>query len=203
MDKRTGTGKNDTSEDGLQGPSLWHGAQKVRFPLAGSIDDLRHLNAGDKVVISGTIYTARDQAHARMVHGLEQGRKLPFELDGELIYYAGPCPPAPGQITGAIGPTTSGRMDVYTPRLLAAGLKGMLGKGRRSPEVIEAIVRHGAVYFVTLGGAGALLSRKVTAATVVAYEDLGPEAVYKLTVQDFPAIVGIDSRGRDVYSLAF
>jgi len=161
---------------------------------------LRELTAGDKVLLYGTMYTARDAAHKRMVKAISEGKPLPFDLRGQVIYYAGPCPPAPGQVIGSLGPTTSGRMDPYAPSLMAAGLKGMVGKGERSQEVKDGIVKHGAVYFVAVGGAGALLSRTVTEAEVIAYPELGPEAVYKLRVSGFPAVVGVDSRGNDIYT---
>jgi fumarate hydratase subunit beta len=160
---------------------------------------VRRLRAGDKVLLTGTLYTSRDAAHKRIVSTLEDGGALPFELEGQVIYYAGPCPPAPGKVIGSLGPTTSGRMDSYAPALMSAGLKGMVGKGQRSQEVKDAIRKHGAVYFVAIGGAGALLSRTVTEAEVVAYPELGPEAVYRLSVVDFPAVVGIDVLGNDVY----
>jgi fumarate hydratase subunit beta len=151
------------------------------------------------VLLSGTVYTARDAAHGRMVDALDRYRPLPFDLAGQVIYYAGPCPPAPGQVIGSLGPTTSGRMDPYAVRLLAEGLGGMIGKGRRSAEVTQAIARYGAIYFVTIGGVGALLVRTVRAADIVAYPDLGPEAVYRLEIEDFPAIVGTDASGTDIY----
>jgi fumarate hydratase subunit beta len=172
-------------------------AIKVRGPL--SEGDARALRAGDRVVISGPVYTARDAAHKRLVEALEAGRSIPFELEGQIIYYVGPCPAQPGQAIGSCGPTTSGRMDPYAPVLLARGLRGMIGKGSRSPEVIEAMKRHGAVYFAAIGGAGALAARTVRKSELVAYEDLGPEAILRLEVQDFPAVVCVDSEGRDLY----
>lgn len=178
---------------------FWEGAHRISVPL---VDDsaLRRLKAGRRVLLSGVVYTARDAAHKRMVEALEQGDELPIDLAGQVIYYAGPCPPAPGQVIGSLGPTTSGRMDAYAPRLCAAGLRGMIGKGQRSTAVVQAIARYGAVYFVTIGGAGALLSQAVRKAQVVAYADLGPEAVHRLEIVDFPALVGIDPLGRDMYN---
>jgi fumarate hydratase subunit beta len=161
--------------------------------------DVASLRAGDRVLLSGTIYTARDAAHARLVALLEKGAPLPFPLEGQVIYYVGPTPPRPGQPIGSAGPTTSGRMDPYTPALLAAGLRGMIGKGSRSVEVREEMVRRGAVYFAATGGAGALLAQRVKSAEVVAWEDLGPEAVRRLAVEDFPLIVIDDVHGNDLY----
>lgn len=161
--------------------------------------DLKNLRAGDEVLISGLIYTARDEAHQRFVEALKRKEKLPVELEGNIIFYAGPTPAKAGKVVGSIGPTTSGRLDVYTPLLLELGLKGMIGKGKRSLKVKEAIEKYGAVYFIAIGGAAAFLSQFVKKAEVVAYEDLGPEAVYKLEVENFPVIVGIDLQGNDVY----
>jgi fumarate hydratase subunit beta len=157
------------------------------------------LRAGDKVLISGTIFAARDAAHRRMVEALRRGEPLPIDLHGQIIYYMGPTPARPGRPIGAAGPTTAGRMDSYTPELLALGLRGMIGKGRRSQAVREAMTRHQAVYFAAVGGAGALLAQHIVAAEVAAYEDLGPEAVLRLTVEDFPAVVINDVYGRDAY----
>jgi fumarate hydratase subunit beta len=176
--------------------SFWQGATRVRAPLQGAVAGL---TAGTRVLLSGVVYTARDAAHKRIVEALEKGSQLPFDLVGQVIYYAGPCPPAPGQVIGSLGPTTSGRMDPYAPRLISAGLRGMIGKGRRNREVVDALSRYQAVYFVTIGGAGALLQRTVRKADLVAYPDLGPEAVYRLEIEDFPAIVGIDAFGNDIY----
>ncbi len=157
------------------------------------------LRAGDKVLLTGTILTARDAAHKRMIELLDRGEPLPFEIVGQVIYYAGPSPAKPGRPIGSIGPTTSGRMDVYTPRLLDLGLKGMIGKGYRSPAVKEAIVRNRAVYFAAVGGAAALGAQRVTDARVVAWDDLGPEAIRELDVVDFPVIVVNDIYGGDLY----
>jgi len=169
----------------------------VGAPL--SEEDVGRLRAGDRVLLSGVIYTARDAAHARFVELIRQGKPLPIDLTGQVIYYAGPSPAKPGQVIGSIGPTTSGRMDAYTPELLAAGLKGMIGKGLRSQPVIDAIKEHKAVYFAATGGAAALLSKKVVSCEVVAYPDLGCEAIHKLEVADFPLIVINDCSGRDFY----
>ena len=158
------------------------------------------LHAGDIVYITGTIFCARDAAHKRMSEALEAGKKLPFDLEGNVIYYLGPSPARPGNVTGSAGPTTSSRMDKYTPALLDLSLKGMIGKGKRNDAVKEAIVRNRAVYFAAVGGAGALLSEKIKSAEIIAYEDLGTEAVRKMYVEDFPAIVAFDSFGGDVYA---
>ena len=179
--------------------AFWQGAIRIRVPFGGRPHDIRLLKAGVRVLLSGVVFTARDAAHKRMVEALDGNGPLPFDIRGQVIYYAGPCPPAPGQVIGSLGPTTSGRMDPYTPRLLREGLGGMIGKGRRGREVVEAISRCGAVYFVTIGGVGALLSRTVRKAETIAYSDLGPEAVYRLEIEDFPAIVGIDPSGGDIY----
>lgn len=160
------------------------------------------LAAGQQVRLTGAVYAARDAAHKRMAALLLLGQPLPVDLRGQVIYYVGPTPPPPGRAMGSAGPTTSARMDPYTPALLAAGLKGMIGKGSRSAEVVEAIIRHRAVYFAALGGIGALLSRHVTAAEVVAWEDLGTEAVRRLEVQGLPLVVAVDSRGGDLYATA-
>lgn len=178
--------------------AFWDGALRVSVPFTNG-QPLTRLKAGSKVLLSGVVYTARDAAHKRIVEALDRGEKPPFELEGQVIYYAGPCPPPPGRVIGSLGPTTSGRMDAYAPRLCAVGLKGMIGKGKRSKVVVRAITKFGAVYFATIGGAGALLSQAVKKAEVVAYPDLGPEAVYRLEIADFPALVAIDPLGRDMY----
>ncbi|MDR0562055.1 MAG: Fe-S-containing hydro-lyase [Spirochaetaceae bacterium] len=157
------------------------------------------LNAGDMVYLSGVIYTARDAAHKRFVELLDAGASLPFPIEDAVIYYVGPTPAAPGQVIGSAGPTTSYRMDAYAPRLLGLGLRGMIGKGKRSAEVASAMLNAGAVYFGAIGGAGALLGDCIKAAEIVAFEDLGTEAVRRLTVADFPAAVIIDSRGENLY----
>lgn len=160
---------------------------------------LRELKAGDGVLLSGTVYTARDAAHKRICEATDRGEKLPFNLDGSAVYYVGPTPAPDGCCIGAAGPTTSGRMDAYSPRLLNAGLKIMIGKGDRSKAVKEAIVRSGAVYLAAIGGAGALMAAAVDSAELVCWEDLGCEAVRRLTVRNMPLTVAIDSKGQDLY----
>lgn len=162
----------------------------------------RSLRAGDYVKITGTIYTARDAAHKRMSEALDRGEQLPIDIQGNTIYYLGPTPAREGRPIGSAGPTTSSRMDKYTPRLLDMGLVGMIGKGKRTKEVQDAIIRNGSVYFAAVGGAGALLSKKIKASEVVAYEDLGTEAIRKLTVGELPVIVVIDSLGNNLYETA-
>ena len=157
------------------------------------------LRCGDRVLLTGVLYTARDAAHARLVALLEEGKPLPFPIEGQVIYYVGPAPARPGAVIGSAGPTTRGRMDIYAPALMAAGLKGMLGKGSRSEEVKAAMAKHRAVYFAATGGAGALLSQRIVKAEVVAYEELGPEAIRRLEVKDLPAIVVNDIHGGDLY----
>jgi fumarate hydratase subunit beta len=159
----------------------------------------KKLNAGDSISLSGVIYTARDAAHKRMFEALKSGQPLPFDIKGQTIYYMGPTPARPGQVIGSCGPTTSGRMDAFTPALLAAGLGAMIGKGERSAEVKEAIKKHKAVYFVTYGGAGALLAKTVRKAEVVAYPELGAEAIMRLEMEDFPVIVANDMHGGDLF----
>lgn len=159
----------------------------------------KSLRAGDHVRISGVIYTARDAAHQRMIKNLDRGIPLPLDLKDQLIYYVGPCPKKPGQIIGSAGPTTSGRMDVFTPRLLEQGLGAMMGKGNRSQAVITAMIDHKALYFGCVGGAGALLQSCIKSVEMIAYEDLGTEAIRKFVVADFPAIVVIDSEGNNLY----
>jgi fumarate hydratase subunit beta len=162
---------------------------------------IRKLKAGEEVQFSGTIYTCRDQAHKRLVETIKAGKRLPIDLKGQMIYYCGPTKTPPGKVIGSCGPTTSSRMDEFTPALLKAGLKGMIGKGRRSPEVIKAIKKYKAVYFLTYAGCGALLNQYIKSARCVAYPQLGPEAIYELEVRNFPLIVGVDSRGKDVFAL--
>lgn len=162
----------------------------------------RSLRAGDFVYIDGTIYTARDAAHKRMIEALEKGETLPIDMDGTVIYYMGPSPAREGRPIGSAGPTTASRMDKYTPTLLDMGMGAMIGKGKRSPEVVDGIVRNGAVYLAAIGGAGALLSKCIRESEIVAYEDLGTEAIRKLTVERFPAIVVIDSEGNNLYETA-
>jgi fumarate hydratase subunit beta len=163
---------------------------------------IKSLTAGDQIRLSGVIYSARDAAHKRMIDALDAGDELPIDLTGQTIFYVGPTPAKPGMPIGSAGPTTSGRMDRYTPRLLEAGLRGMIGKGYRSQDVRAAITKHGAVYFAAVGGSGAYLARRITSAEVVAYTDLGPEAIYRLTVRDFPVIVVNDAHGNDLYEQA-
>lgn len=164
--------------------------------------EIEKLRAGDYVYISGIIYTARDAAHKRMQECLDNGQELPIDMQDNLIYYMGPSPAREGRPIGSAGPTTASRMDKYTPQLLDLGLGGMIGKGKRSGKVHEAIVRNGAVYFAAVGGAGALLSKSILSSEVIAYEDLGTEAIRKLEVKDFPAIVVIDSKGNNLYETA-
>ena len=169
----------------------------VISPLSQSTID--GLSVGNKVLVSGVIYTARDAAHSRMVTALDKGEKLPFDVKGQTIYYMGPSPARPGAVIGAAGPTTSWRMDRFTPQLLEAGLTVMMGKGRRSHEVVDFIKKHKAVYFATIGGAGALLAEHIKKAEVVAYDDLGAEAILRLEIDDFPAVVAVDSHGGDIF----
>src|SRR3990170_4604652 len=171
--------------------------KKITTPLTDQV--VESLNAGDNVLITGELYSARDAAHKRMVEMLDRGEKLPFDLKGQLIYYVGPTPARPGRVIGSAGPTTSGRMDTYAPAFIACGLRGMIGQGLRSQPVIDAMKEHGAVYFGATGGAGALLARRITSSEIVAYEDLGPEAIRKLIVEDFPVIVINDAHGGDYY----
>ena len=160
------------------------------------------LKAGDYVYISGTIYTARDAAHKRMAEALSRGEELPFDIKDQVIYYMGPAPAREGQVIGSAGPTTASRMDKYAPELLDLGLRGMIGKGKRSKAVLDGVVRNKAVYLAAVGGAGALLSKCITSAEVIAYEDLGTEAIRKLTVKNFPAIVVVDCDGHNLYETA-
>lgn len=160
------------------------------------------LEAGDYVYLSGIIYTARDAAHKRMYEALEKGEQLPLEMKNNVIYYMGPSPARTGRPIGSAGPTTASRMDKYAPALLDLGLKGMIGKGKRTKEVKAAVMRNGAVYFAAVGGAGALLSRSITSSQVIAYDDLGTEAIRRLEVRDFPVIVVMDARGNDLYETA-
>ncbi len=162
-------------------------------------EKIEQIDTGDMVYISGDIYTARDAAHKRMSEALENGGSLPFDIKGQIIYYMGPSPARPGKIIGSAGPTTASRMDKYTPKLLDMGLTGMIGKGKRSEEVKEAVKRNKAVYLAAIGGAGALLSKCIKHSEVIAYEDLGTEAVRRLTVKDFPTIAVLDPRGGDLY----
>ncbi len=171
--------------------------KKLQPPLTET--DVRSLKAGDEILITGEIYTARDMAHKRLCEAIDAGRELPFSLEGAIIYFVGPTPARPGRVIGAAGPTTSSRMDAFSPKLLANGLKAMLGKGYRGDEVRDALKKYTAVHLSTIGGAGALLSKHIVAAEVIAYEDLGTEAVRKLQVVDFPAIVAYDCYRNSVY----
>ena len=159
----------------------------------------RSLRAGEKVLITGTILAARDAAHKRMVECLDRGEKLPVDLTGQVVYYVGPSPAKPGKAVGSAGPTTAGRMDAYAPRLMDEGLKGMIGKGYRKPEVVESMKKNGVPYLAAVGGAGALIAERIKKYTVLAWPDLGPEALAEMVVEDFPAIVVIDSEGCDYY----
>ena len=169
----------------------------IKSPL--DEETIKNLKAGDQVFITGILYSARDAAHKRLVETLDKGEKLPLDLTNQTIYYMGPSPARPGQVIGSAGPTTSGRMDSYAPRLMAAGLKGMIGKGNRSQAVKDAIKKYGAVYFGAIGGAGALASKSIKKAEVIAYEDLGAEAIRRLEVENFPATVINDIYGGDLY----
>lgn len=171
--------------------------KKITTPLTKK--DINALKAGDEVCLSGLLYTARDQAHKRLCESLKKGRKPPFDIRAQVIYYCGPTPAPKGRIIGSCGPTTSSRMDKFTPELLKAGLAGMIGKGRRSGEVLSAIKKHKGVYFLSFAGCGALISEYVKAKKLVAYKELGPEAVYELRVRDLPLIVGIDAKGGSLY----
>ena len=167
-----------------------------------SREEAESLRAGDYVYLTGTIYSARDAAHKRMQETLDRGEELPFDLKDNVIYYLGPTPAREGRPIGSAGPTTSSRMDKYTPALLDLGLRGMAGKGKRSPEVIEAIIRNKSVYFAAVGGAGAILSKRILSSEVIAYDDLGTEAIRKMQVKDFPVIVVIDTEGNNLYETA-
>ena len=171
--------------------------RKITTPLTRDI--VKTLHAGDTVLLTGTIYTARDAAHKRMCERLDRGEALPFDIRDAVIYYVGPTPAPPGRVIGSAGPTTSGRMDAYAPRLIAEGQTGMIGKGLRTDAVVEAMKEYGAVYFAATGGAGALLASRIESAEVIAWEDLGTEAVRRLTVRDFPLTVVIDSEGNNLY----
>ena len=172
----------------------------ISMPLAE--ETLRGLKAGDYVYLTGTVYTARDAAHKRMYEALLKGEKLPFDIRNQIIYYMGPSPAREGRPIGSAGPTTASRMDKYTPRLLDLGLGAMIGKGKRSQAVLDAIVRNGCVYFAAVGGAGAILSKCIRKSEVIAYDDLGTEAIRRLDVEDFPVIVVVDSQGRNLYETA-
>ncbi|MEK6682355.1 MAG: Fe-S-containing hydro-lyase [Nitrospirota bacterium] len=170
---------------------------KITTPLADKV--IKNLKTGDKVLISGVVYTARDMAHKRLVEVIESGERLPFDLKGQIIYFTGPTPAPPGRVIGAAGPTTSARMDSFSPVLIKKGLKGMIGKGPRGKEVVDAMKKYKAVYFAAVGGAAALLSKRIKKSEVIAYEDLGTEAIRRLEVEDFPVIVVNDVYGDDLY----
>ena len=172
----------------------------IQVPI--SKEDAKSLRAGDYVLLNGTIYTARDAAHKRMYEALAEGKELPLDWKGNVVYYMGPSPAREGRPIGSEGPTTASRMDKYTPQLLDLGLGAMIGKGKRSQAVIDAVVRNGSVYFAAVGGAGALLSQRIKSSEVIAYDDLGTEAIRKLEVRDFPVIVVIDSEGNNLYETA-
>ncbi len=174
-----------------------NGIKKLISPLTET--DVRSLRAGDEVLITGVVYTARDIAHKRLCESIEAGRQLPFELEGAVIYFVGPTPVRPGRVIGAAGPTTSSRMDAFSPKLIARGLRAMIGKGYRGSEVRDSLKKYGAVHLSAIGGAGALLSKHIVSAEVIAYEDLGTEAIRKLEVTDFPAIAAYDAAGNSVY----
>lgn len=174
--------------------------KQIQAPLLK--EEIRDLRAGDYVYITGTLYTARDAAHKRMQEALDRGEDLPFDIRGQVIYYMGPSPAREGRPIGSAGPTTASRMDKYAPRLLDLGLKGMVGKGKRTREVLDAVVRNKAVYFAAVGGAGALLSKRILKSEVIAYEDLGTEAIRKLSVENFPVIVVADRFGNNLYETA-
>ncbi|WP_434779639.1 Fe-S-containing hydro-lyase [Neisseria sp. Ec49-e6-T10] len=171
--------------------------QYIQTPLTNEVID--SLQVGQMVYISGTVYTARDAAHKRLVEMIQKNEPLPFDFTGQIVYYAGPCPNKPGFVIGSVGPTTSGRMDAYAPLLIEHGLKGMIGKGLRDDGVKEAIVKYKGVYFAAIGGAAALMSQCITHVDIIAFEDLGTEAIRKLTVKNLPVIVAIDAKGNDVY----
>lgn len=173
------------------------GIKEITTPLTDA--DVESLKSGDRVQITGVLYTGRDAAHARLIALLDEGNPLPIDVKGQIIYYTGPSPARPGMVIGSVGPTTASRMDKYAPRLLALGLKGMIGKGYRTQPVKEALVKHKGIYFGAVGGAGAVLSRHVKKAKVVAYEDLGTEAIRRMEVDRFPAVVVNDCHGNDLY----
>lgn len=174
-------------------------ANEIRLKTPLTDEDIDKLKIGDKVLITGVIYTGRDTAHKRMIDLINEGKKLPMDVKGQIIYYVGPTPARPGKPIGSAGPTTSYRMDAYAPKMMELGMKGMIGKGNRAPEVIAAMRKFKAVYFGATGGASAVLAKSIRKAEVIAYEDLGPEAIRRLEVEDFPAVVINDIRGNDLY----
>lgn len=173
--------------------------KKITTPLTDDV--VESLKAGDQVSITGELYTARDAAHKRLVALLDEGKELPFDIKGAVIYYVGPSPAKPGKVVGSAGPTTSYRMDAYAARLMEVGMKGMIGKGARAQHVVDAMVKHKAVYFAAIGGAAALIARSIKSVEIVAYEDLGPEAVRRMVVEDFQAVVINDVHGNDLYKM--
>ncbi len=174
-------------------------SEPIRIETPLSDEDVERLKAGDRVLISGVIYTGRDAAHKRLVDLIDRGEELPLDIRGQIIYYVGPTPPRPGKPIGSAGPTSSYRMDSYSPKLMAKGLKGMIGKGMRSKEVIDAMKKYKTVYMAAVGGAAALIARRIKKSEIIAYEDLGPEAIRRLEVEDFPVIVVNDTWGNDLY----
>ena len=176
--------------------------EKKRIELTTPLTDnqVLSLKAGDMAYVSGVIYTARDAAHLQLCKDLDAGKPMPFDFEGAIVYYAGPCPAKPGEPIGSVGPTTGGRMDKYSPQLIEKGLRFMIGKGTRDEKVVSSIVEHKGVYFAAIGGAAALMGKCVKKAEVIAYDDLGPEAIRRLVVEDLPVIVAIDSTGEDSYS---
>ncbi|MGQ9636601.1 MAG: Fe-S-containing hydro-lyase [Thermodesulfobacteriota bacterium] len=173
--------------------------ESIRLNTPLKDEDVERLNIGDRVLLSGILYTGRDAAHKRLFDLIQEGKPLPFDIKGQVVYYVGPTPAPPGRVFGSAGPTTSYRMDAYSPALIEKGLKGMIGKGMRSDSVKEAMKKYKAVYFAATGGAGALLAKRIKKAEIIAYEDLGPEAIRRLEVEDFPVIVINDIRGNDLY----
>jgi len=177
-------------------------SNKINISTPLNDEVVARLKIGDSVLITGTLYTARDAAHKRLIELIRNGKNLPFDLEGQIIYYVGPSPTPPGRVIGSAGPTTSGRMDALTPTLLDMGLKGMIGKGKRSQEVIDSMKKNKAVYFAAIGGAGVIMANSIKKTEIVAYEDLGPEAIVKLEVVDFPVFVINDIYGNDLYKNA-
>ena len=175
--------------------------QSIDLPL--DPDVVASLSMGDMCELSGVLYTARDAAHKRMLEDAARGEALPIDVAGQVLYYVGPTPPKPGAVIGSAGPTTSGRMDAYTPRMLELGLTGMIGKGGRSPAVVESIARHRAVYFAAIGGTATLLAKRIKEVELIAYEDLGTEAIRRLVVERFPVVVAVDCRGKDIFAEGF
>lgn len=171
----------------------------IKLPLTD--EKVNDLKSGDRVLLSGIMYTGRDAAHKRLAELIHNGKKLPMDIENQTIYYVGPCPAKPGNVIGSAGPTTSGRMDAYAPLLMEHGLKGMIGKGIRNKQVVDSIIKNNAVYFAAIGGAGALLAEAIKEAEVIAFPDLGAEAIYKLRVENFPVTVIIDNQGNDLYKI--